>query len=467
MSTRYNPKKIAEKPKVNQPLGKIPLNNRPHTSDNGKILDNTEKYKYLSTVYRRLSWLKESVSGIYVLPISLTSKHFDNTNSIVYNNEMFYAVLKPYYYLRINGKILTIDDNNVVTISLDKEIYTFKVGFTTNKKFVIQTPEMFEQEKIFIESSEKFPTVDTFKNQSVTDIEIIAAKIYLGDVVSDKVYLDSMVEQISKDSKTSYEFMIYVSKILTAAKYGNTFKYKLSEQFYSPLKVHKLNFIDYFEGTDRTLVNSQDIIEYIEDQALQILMEVSNYDTKLATRKPTRPTLRREKHPHINKLDVRTQCKNLHNIKDIQEDYLTFYSNEGKFYCFDIFKLYVEFSNGNFTDEQTGITFPQKFVQKVKNLYKIKIQNNPLILYQKSIHEAKTEGLEYTDKREFYKQKNYGPDFFEILNKVRSDLSKLKITEDKCFKCKNNLGKNKYNSINNKGKIVNLCSKECFDTYNH
>lgn len=455
----WNPKNDAKIPIINTPLGKIPFKDNGSKTTNN-LLPTNEKFQYLNTIYRRLSWLKENVDGIYILPINLPSKYFDYNNSIFIDNQQFYAVTKHYYFMRINGKIQTVDDDNMVTLDLNSEIFTFKIGFSVkNGKTAIQTKDMFLIENKYIKTSNKSEI--NFKSTPVNDDEKEAARIYLNEYVPDKNYLNELIQIIAYEKKSSYNFMMDISKILTAAKFGNTFQHKLKEKFYSSHVINKLDFNEYFSGTDRNFENSDDIVEYIEDQAMQILYEVSNYYKNFSTRKITKPTLKTPKQLHINKIDIRSQCENICNVKDIPEDHLTFYSHEGKFYCFDIFKLYVEFSNGNFVDDATGISFPKDFVNKINNLYKLKIKTNPLIEHEKAINENNYNC--YANKKDFYSSKKYTPVFYEILNKVRSDIEKLNISSDKCSKCEKSLGLSRYSSVNSKGNVINLCSKECFD----
>lgn len=418
--------------------------------------------------YRRIPWMKNSVENVLVFPINLESKYYDESNFLeVYDDkcdqlsdDKYYYVKSPYYTMRCYATKTTMDENtNIITVSYNNEMLSFKIGYKIRgiAKPVVQNFNMFQDEQKYINQiTSTGLNINQLKTNNVSNDLRYLARISLYDFTPDQEYANIIIQHIEDNSNNAYDFAYKISKLIVAAKFGNTFSKRLYKGYYNEDTVHLLNDANLYEGID---FDQNQLDEYIEDAATNMLIyaDQSNY---IPTRKYNRN--RTEKRiPKITKLDIRLRCNNIDNVKNVPDENLAFYRVNDKFYCYDIARLYLEFMNGNIINPDTGTPFSDDFINKIKTLYKFKINNIDVV--QKDDDDEDYDAI----VNQLCEIKlSDDEDYLKILEKVRLEIENLNVNHEKCFKCQKNVGQLGISTVNNKGELIKCCSKKCFEAIN-
>lgn len=444
---QYNPKDLAEIPRKKDSQS---YSKRKYTQ---AFNDGISEF---ITIYRQLPWLKEKVDQILINPIkNIPEDIYDSQNFKTCDNVNFYNVKLPYYYMRQNTN-LTIDENNIAFGMYNGVQIEFQVGLyilsKPNKIFTIQNVDMYEKENQYINKIKNSKiNLSELKTAPINSELKTLAKISLEDYTPNKDYTDNLIRLLSENA-TSYDFAYKISKIIAGVKFGNLFAKRLLKGYYREEILSSLGFDVLFEGV---ITDLEKMENYIEDSANNILLYSSKY-YDIQVRKYQR---NERKIPYVTKFDIRTNCENISDTKNISEENLTFYSIDNKFYCYDLYKLFFNFKKGNYINPNTNNPFPQEFIQKINSLYSFKTEN-----LNKSRKDSFTEE-DYDNVIDEIEKLNIKEDtiFLSILEIVRKEIENLQISESMCELCKRPVGRMGIVTINSEGKMIKNCSKNCFE----
>lgn len=407
------------------------------------------------TIYRQLPWLKEKVDQVLINPISVPENVYDITKFKIVDNVKFYNVKLPYFDMRQKTE-LNIDEKNIASGIYNGIQIQFQVGLLIfskpDKIFIIQNVEMYYKEKQYITKIKNSKiNLTELKTSPINNELKIIAKNSLEEYTPNENYTDNLIRILSENA-TSYDFAYKISKIVAGIKFGNTFSKRLLKGYYREEILSSLGFDVLFEGV---ITDLEKMENYIEDFANNILLYSSKY-YDIQVRKYQR---NERKIPYVTKFDIRTNCENINEIKNVNEENLTFFSIDNKFYCYDIYKLFFNFKKGNYINPNTNNPFPQEFVQKIISLYNFKTENK-IQTRQDSFTEE-----DYDNVIEEIEKLNIKEDsvFLSILEIVRKEIEKLQLTESVCVECKKPVGRMGIITINSDGKMVKNCSKNCFE----
>lgn len=458
--SRYDPRSIAVKP------ANVPVRGRVRKYDIDYQDDST---KTCITIFRRLPWLKDDVEQVYVNPVKLPEKYYDENQFYIFEDKKFYKVKQSYYQLRCFGTIIDIDTPlHIVSVNFRNEVFKFQVGLkikSSNKgiSFVIQNESMFNEEKQYFSNMRKSGiSVNSLKSAKVSEELKNVARISLCDYTPDSKYLEGIINSVEKNSKDAFDFALSISKILNSAKYGNVFPKRLKKGYYTENIVHLLDYDSLLEGSQYEL---EKVEEYIEDSSINMLIYASKYYDI-----PVRKYQREDVMPlKLNKFDLRMKCANIDDVKDIPEENITFYNVNRTLYCYDVSQLYYDFKRGNYINPKDGLRFSKEFINKVKNIYNFKIKNVPT----PSIVQDEMTSQDYDDIVASFDRMRIetDPTFTNILEQVRSEIDKLSLFPttsgsrniSHCAVCRQVVGKMGITSLDNAGKIIKHCSRACFE----
>lgn len=436
----YDPKAIAE------PVTKIasrPQNRRFVVN----YLDN--QLSSCITIFRRLPWLVDIIDQIYVRPINMDISYYDSQSFVEYKDEKFFSVKRKYYLMRCQGELINIGADDVFTVNYDNNILSFQVGIKTKKHFVVETSEMAKDEIKFLENWNKLNTnIRDLKLASVTNELKLVAKTNLLDYLPNSEFADKLIKHLDLNSSDSNEFANKVAMIITGARFGNTFPKKLKKNYYDPNFFNLIDYSDLFEGVE---YDKEQVDDYIEYTSSNLLVYASKY-YEIPERKYVQKT---KKVPVFKNVNIKIKCDNFEDIRNIDEENIAFYETNGKLLCYDIQRLYKEFSNGNYINIHTGVNFTDEFINKIKNLYKFK-----------KTFSKESDDEDYDVFDEFARQQDDEEDdklFKLALSKLRLEIDSLGINNDKCTMCKRAVGRTGIITLNQKGEILKSCSRACFD----
>lgn len=449
----YDPRNLARLPDANII--------RPDRAEKYTQKFTDEKFQRCAMAYRRIPWLTNTVENVLVQPVNLPSEYYDENKSfMVDKDDIFYQVKSQYYTMRCYGKNQSINEKtNVISLVYKNNKLSFKVAYVIiidgELNFYEQTYDMFRDEE---EELRKLASIDVNKtelmNSLVSDNLRSIAQSTLEDFTPSKEYVKHILKNIEETTNNSYEYIRKVAKIYVAAKSGSLFSTRFLKGYYNEDFIHLLDYDILLEGLE---YNVDNIDDYVNDTAMNLLL----YSTKF-TDIPTRKYMRENKKPlNLNKYDIRLKCENLDSIKNVPDENLAFYSTQNKFFCYDISRLYIEFLHGNIINPDTGNKFSPEFVDKIKTLYKFKINNIPVIQRNEEDDEDYDEIVRQLSEHKITEDKDY----IEILEKVRDEIQKLNFYEEKCVKCDKDVGPTGITTINKKGEKVVCCSRACFDKY--
>lgn len=407
-----------------------------------------ETVKTCLTFYRKLPWLRDEIDQILVHPINLSQMFYHETPVLEHEGLKFHSVKYKYYILRCFGEIISITDDGTLKLKYDNKYQEFKVGIKQiTGVIVIQNREMFLDEKQFI-SNWNMTDIDvpSLKNAPVSKELLKIAEISLNGYTTE-IKTQQIINTIENSSRNAYEFANKISLIITAIRYGNTFKKKLDRDYYNLYYIDLVSHDELFEGVEYDLK----IDEYIEDSTNNMLISAFRYNEVDVSRKYTRRKTKTV--PILKKIDVKLKCANIQDIHNIEDERLIFDKIDDEIYCYDVIELNENFKNENFINKYTGETFDESFIQKVKNLYKFSETLSSIDEYPTVSNENK---LENQQSDETYNI---------LLEYLREEIKKLNITEaDICKVCGKNIGIRKMSTVDvTGGDIINTCSKICFD----
>lgn len=434
--------------------------NRPDRAEKYTQKFTDEKFQRCAMAYRRIPWLSNNVESVLVKPVNLPSIYYDENKSFSIDEDRYFQVTSKYYVMRCYGKNQSINDKtNIISLNYKNNRLSFKVAYVViidgEMKIFSQNHDMFRDEE---EELRKLASIEVNKaeliNSLVSDNLRHIAQNALEDFVPTKEYSKHILKNIEETTNNSYEYIRKVSKIYVSAKSGSLFSKRLLKGYYNEDIIHLLDYDTLLEGIE---YNVDNINEYVDDIAMNLLL----YSTKF-TDIPTRKYMRENKKPiKLNKYDIRLKCKNLDSIKNVPDENLAFYTVNKQFFCYDISRLYIEFFNGNTINPDTGKEFSPDFVNKIKTLYKFKINNIPVVQRSEEDDEDYDEIVRQLSERPISEDKDYQ----EILAKVRDEIQSLNFYEERCVKCNKEVGTTGIATINKKGEKVACCSKACFDRY--
>lgn len=420
-----------------------------------------EKFQMCAMAYRRIPWLSNTVENVLVKPVKLPNIYYDENKSFtVDKDDRYYQVKSQYYIMRCYGKDQSMNEKtNIISLFYKNKRLSFKIAYVIiidgDMKIYEQNYDMFRDEE---EELRKLASIDVNKaeliNSSLSDNLRSIAQSVLDDFTPSKDYTKHVLKNIEEITNNAYEYIRKVAKIYISAKSGSLFSKRFLKGYYNEDIVHLLDYDILLEGLEYSI---DDINEYVDDTAMNLLI----YSTKF-TDIPTRKYMRENKKPlNLHKYDIRLKCENLDSIKNVPEENLAFYTIKNKFFCYDIPRLYIEFLHGNIVNPDTGDKFSQEFVNKIKTLYKFKINNIPVIQRNEEDDEDYDEIVRQLSEVNIEEDKDYQ----KILAKVREEIKSLNFYEEKCIQCNKDVGPTGIATINKKGEKVVCCSRECFDRY--
>lgn len=462
-ANNYNPKNMARAPVI----GEGQINVRRYDID----LED-ERLKTCTFLFRTLPWLKETVAQILVRPIKMSKKYYDENNSLTNNDGFkFYAVKLPYYRMRCFGKIEGIDEEDgSVTVNHEDEMLVFQVGIrVAGRGIVVQTFEMFQDEKKhnnLWKKSTSSQQIEDLKFAEVPNNLAEQASAFIedycpGQSASEKTtYAKKLVNDVRNDSDNSWEFAKTMARITLAVKSGNLFPRKFAKGYYNENEIKRLGYDVLFEGTeyDRRVID-----EYVEDSALASIISASkNFnpaERRVGGAMRRRPPLR------LKKIDVKYRCDNLEDVKNVDDEFLVFYDENQKFYCFDINKIVRNFSNGDYKNPSSGLPFSKEFVEKIKKIYTIRktaFSKTP----RSSISSSNYSGIFSEDEEEIAVIEGRKDTDFEILlARVRDEIDRLAVDGEKCENCNRTVGRSGIYTVSSNGSLLKHCGRACFDKF--
>lgn len=432
---------------------------------------NDERLKTCTFLFRNLPWLKDTVSQITVFPIKMSKKYYDEDSSINdKSGNKFYTVKLPYYQMRCYGKIEGIDQDGSVTVNYEDEMLVFQVGIRTkNKGITVQTYEMFQEENRHNKLWQKTTStqqIDDLKTSEVSNNLAEQAVSFLEDYcpgtndAEKTTYAKNLVQDIRNASDDAWDFSKTIAKITLAVKSGNFFPKKFKKGYYNSSEIKNLGYEILFEGTeyDRNLLD-----EYTEDSALASIISASKIfnpaEGRVGGGVRRRPPLR------LKKIDVKYRCDNINDVRNVDDEFLVFYEENEKFYCFDINKIIRNFSNRDYNNPNSGLQFSREFITKIQKIYNTR---KSLVISSGVSESGSSSGYSVFDEEEEEQNVINGKqdtNFEILLARVRDEIDKLEIEGEKCQGCNRGVGRSGIYTLNSNGEILKHCGRSCFDRF--
>jgi len=346
-------------------------------------------------------WLNASVEGIFITPAddstninSYISQGGQTKETYQHNGETWSKVSIGFYQIMCNTfKNRQEQDGDVFTAWKNStEPVRFKIGYKTNKGFMVQDEEMFNKQKEYSKeqkanSKEKISNLlkepvnqDLLKfgkERLSISLQQIAPEIY--DYSMNSSYIQKAIDTIKEQTTTSQEFIDMLANTILYLEEPNAiiFKERIIREYYLPEILVSLFPIEkYPEALEN---NNQDFVDKNYRLMAKLSEKVSEnlaikyYNIMFPSNKRLIETLYSNISDKITIGNIKGKCHNKDNIKDAPDYQVVYYEEDGKTYCLLIDDLLSQITNADSFEDvlnpETGNTIRPEFIERFFDIY--------------------------------------------------------------------------------------------------
>jgi hypothetical protein len=342
-----------------------------------------------ANLYKRPPWINARVSGVYVMPKSEGVENYHLGEATIIDGEKWYrARAELFELLQDAGAKTRVQEGETLTIFMaDGSSVSFAIGYDTNKGFVRQDEEMFQDEKEYMRKrrlSRQQELVEIRTEPVTTEIRDLGRR-YLSDallaVAPDRQeytfmhdYVREAVATIANSSKDVGEFANTLGQIIVLlrpearAHFGDpfgessVFVTRVASGYYDPEMLALTDMVTrapeiYDAGRSREETKKYESVlnGLIKNFVDAFLYKVYN-DRKF--------TQVAAPEAEIEVLDLSVLCENSDTVQDVPKENLVYYPENGKIYCFVSSDIIDRVQEGDTTNPVTGMELEEAFVKK-------------------------------------------------------------------------------------------------------
>ena len=415
--------------------------------------------------YRRMPWLDAKVESIWITPApgeDIPDKYIIQGRTMEWPADTWYMASSLFSYLRCSG----FSTNKLSIPSQDKNILTLythdedtpirvKVGYRTNKGFIIQDEEIFKKEKEWFNESRKT------RAQKVKDylsaplnqrnqkylLDILSKSLLISDPnnydygATDKntTFLKTTLDLIIGKSNNVGQVIDKIADIyiyITGNDGDEIFKKRLALEYYTPEVLVELTKKDklpsIYDNVSVTPEQRKEVDSILDRRRKKFRNNTLEWFYLMyhpTERVPTR--VYELEHNIIPPKNWRQDCDNLDDIKKQEKEFgesldipdykfpdtqFVYYvdNDEKKNYCFIIDILKDQFEKKDYTNPYTKKQFEKKFINRVINVFSKDIID-PLNLETEVVEEEKVKKL---DESEVEKVPPVAPNLLKLMLKI-------------------------------------------------
>jgi len=354
-------------------------------------------------------WLNARVDGIFIAPIDKDANinpyisQGKNKETYEHNGETWSKVSIGFYQVMCNtfknrqeqdGDIFTAWKNSTQPIR-------FKIGYKTNKGFMVQDEEMFNKQKEYskeqkVDYKERIdnllkepvkPELEKFGKEELSLVlQRLAPEVY--DYSVNSSYIQKAIEIMKENSTTSNEFITNLADLLYYIEepHAIVFKEKIVREYYLPEVLVSLSPTEKYP---EALVNQNQ--EFV-DKNFNLIQRMLEKNKEQLSKKYYNIMFPQNKIKQIETLysgitdkiivgSIKSNCdnKNKSNIQNAEDYQVIYYKEDDKTYCLLIDDLLNQIENvaGDFeavTNPETGNTMNQEFLERFYDIYGSKIR---------------------------------------------------------------------------------------------
>ena len=385
-------------------------------------------------------WLNASVEGIFITPadkstnINAYISQGKNKETYEHNGETWSKVAVGFYQIMCNtfknrqeqdGDIFTAWKNSTQPIR-------FKIGYKTNRGFLVQNEEMFNKQKEYskqqkVNNKEKLdnllkepvnPNLQKFGKETLSlALQRIAPEIY--DYSVNSSYIQKAIDTIKEKSTTSKDFINILANTILYLEEPNAivFKERIVREYYLPEILVTLSSLEkYPEALEN---QNQDFV----DKNYRLMEKLSTKMAENLAKKYYNIMFPSNKIKQLETLysgitdkitigNIKGKCHNKDNIKDAPDYQVVYYEEDGKTYCLLIDDLLNQINNADGFDDvlnpETGNIIRQEFIERFYDIYGNTIRED-------GYEERTIEKIEEPKKEETPKEQELAPGLVSIM----------------------------------------------------
>lgn len=363
--------------------------------------------------YRTIPWIDARVEAVYIIPEhgNIINSYTIKGEEIEENGETWYRAGNSFTKLMCNvyarnrvqeGEVLTVFSNSGSPIRV-------RVGFKTNKGFIVQDEKIFQREQEYykeqrLSQQEKIkrifdqPMTEKYKKVGIESLsqalhnvapDINDYGIYTGDTNKyNTSYIVTAINTVYSKSNTVRDFFTKLGNTivyLSMNNLGDIFKERVKGEYYLPEILVDLSpeekLPEYYDDPRIT----PDITEKVQKQIdSQIKIYLSNIGRVLfrleypGERDSGEPMdiFRRVDIPPVEKW--KTACKNKDDIVDIPDYQIIYYKEGDDIWCLNIQDIAKQIANEDVDkplNPYTGKPLMKSFLDKFSKLYDLDLRN--------------------------------------------------------------------------------------------
>jgi hypothetical protein len=386
-------------------------------------------------------WLNASVEGIFITPADKStninayiSQGKNNKETYQHNGETWSKVAVGFYQIMCNTfKNRQEQDGDVFTAWKNStQPIRFKIGYKTNKGFMVQDEEMFNKQKEYskeqkVNNKEKLdnllkepvnPELQKFGKETLSlALTQIAPEIY--DYSVNSSYIQKAIDTIKEKATTSKEFIDMLTNTILYLEEPNAivFKERIVREYYLPEILVTLSPLEKYpealENQNQEFVDKN--YRLMERLGAKMAENISKkyYNIMFPSNKIKQlETLYSGITDKITIGSIKGKCHNKDNIKDAPDYQVVYYEEDGKTYCLLIDDLLSQINNADGFEDvlnpETGNTIRQEFIERFYDIYGNTIRED-------GYEERTIEKIEEPKKEEVPKEQELAPGLVSIM----------------------------------------------------
>jgi hypothetical protein len=352
--------------------------------------------------YQKVQWLDAQLIGIYIQPIDDTD---DLKRYIIPNKETFtdsdgkewFPVNNKFYYFVCGPKADFREQNDTIMNAKDQynKDVMMRVGFNTNKGFIIQDENIFYKEKEYYKQQNKnineqinelYKAPVEPKTLSIGKIHLSSSLLAVAPNVRDygskddyeTVYINEAINYVKNKSKTVEEFFSNLGNLIIYLNIDDAkiLKERIRAEYYLPTILMNLDLYEKFPEADLAVASKEEV-DKVNNILTKLLNEYVNemVTTYYYTLNPTNRRIPRQTAVYGNNIPVyplSSRCNNSEDVKHIPEHKIVYYEDGLETYCLsidDILKQIYGNKDGKVYNPYTDKELDTNFVNNFKNIY--------------------------------------------------------------------------------------------------
>ena len=347
-------------------------------------------------------WLNASVEGIFITPADKStninayiSQGKNNKETYQHNGETWSKVAVGFYQIMCNTfKNRQEQDGDVFTAWKNStQPVRFKIGYKTNRGFLVQDEEMFNKQKEYskeqkVNNKEKLdnllkepvnPELQKFGKETLSlALTQIAPEIY--DYSVNSSYIQKAIDTIKEQTTTSKDFIDMLTNTILYLEepHAIVFKERIIREYYLPEILVSLSPLEkYPEALEN---QNQDFV----DKNYRLMERLSEKLSENISKKYYNIMFPSNKIKQLETLysgitdkitigNIKGKCHNKDNIKDTPDYQVVYYEEDGKTYCLLIDDLLSQITNADSFEDvlnpETGNTVRPEFIERFFDIY--------------------------------------------------------------------------------------------------